>query len=394
MSITLETLIWFQVEGRDVNNVATFPGSTFLDLRKAIKAESKLTYNASSLVLRAKKDDPDVFKKDCQRSFSKLIDIGVDEDNPIKRDSLSVSLTRNDVIYRSSDNKMLDQQNLFVELERLFQNETEKQLTEKEENDVLSYFTVNKERHAAAALSSLHILSTDDPGTGKSRNANEFTRRDGNRIMAPAYDRMNPTLILLLILQLLREKMKLHDIIGTYEPPDPLNVVPCIFVIPVCTSTIAGPVEEDSRIPVFKNDGIASTLVEDCGGHGRVLEDLNDCLAGRLNLSENYCDAIFGSVRDARPIAISHEQGDPILRDWEFVDYGEQRALLNPVSLLQAKSWQKPQQLEIARHQTDTNLKISLQANRISAGYREFERNSPIQTDGKTDHSKDIPTRA
>ena len=268
------------------------------------------------------------------------------------------------------------------------------------------------------------------------------------------------------------------------------------FVIPVCTSTITGPIEGtlkyshrkrvylpvaslqppnyrqgDSLVPVFKNDPITTILVEDCGGHGRALEILNDCLVGRnieecnLNdlmsdlrrdLTKKYRDAIFGSVEDARPIArailtrtllslykpvpntkktpdqyagsglirfehinedsprgyltapyiwlwifveISHEQGDPILRDWEFADYGEQKALLNPVLSLQAKSWQSFEkfvasfrciksavieedelttisevhagarlngdiqfknhnlQLEIARHQTDTKSK-------------------------------------
>ncbi|CAG8790304.1 912_t:CDS:1, partial [Acaulospora morrowiae] len=114
-------------------------------------------------------------------------------------------------------------------------------------------------------------------------------------------------------------------------------------------------------------------------------------------LTERYRDAIFGSVDDARPVArailtrrllnlyknvpktkktpdqfagsglirfkqinkdspqgyltapyvwlwifveVSNDQADPILRDWEFSDYGEQRALLNPVTSLQAKSWQ------------------------------------------------------
>jgi len=39
-------------------------------------------------------------------------------------------------------------------------------------------------------------------------------------------------------------------------------------------------------------------------------------------------------------VEISNEEGDPLLRDWEFADYGEQKALLNPVTSLQAKSWQ------------------------------------------------------
>ncbi|CAG8799103.1 24262_t:CDS:2, partial [Racocetra persica] len=175
------------------------------------------------------------------------------------------------------------------------------------------------------------------------------------------------------------------------------------FLIPVCTSAITGLVEGTfkysnrkrvylpiaslqppnycqggSLIPVFKNDEITNTLVEDCGGHGRALEVLNECLAGRnieecnLNalmndlhhkLTKKYRDAILGSVKDARPLTpdefaasglirleqidkdspvgyltalyiwlwilveICNEQGAPIFRDQ---DYGEQRALLNP----------------------------------------------------------------
>ncbi|RHZ76437.1 hypothetical protein Glove_197g38 [Diversispora epigaea] len=292
-----------------------------------------------------------------------------------------------------------------------------------------------------------------------------------------------------MLFQLLREKMKLYKIIETYEPPNPMDVVTLIakhhnqdlkdvtvilvvdgmqqlienkddslklnssfyktltsvadltfsgtFVIPVCTSTIVGPIDGvlrysqrkriylpvtslqppsyrqgDSLIPVFKNDEVTNTLVEDCGGHGRALEVLNDCLAGRsieecnvdtlmndlrYKLTEKYHDAILDSVEDARPIArailtrcilnryrpipktnktpdefvgsglirfeqlssnskrgyltapyiwlwifveISNEEKDPLLRGWEFADYGEQRALLNPVTSLQAKSWQ------------------------------------------------------
>ncbi|KAF0345698.1 putative crinkler family protein [Gigaspora margarita] len=330
-------------------------------------------------------------------------------------------------------------------------------------------------------------------GSGKSRNANEFhqtaisclstqedkellTRIKEAWVFFVSYENgtslrnneYQPYLAIgtRMLLQLLRERMNLDKIIEIYDPPSPLEVVLLlmenkddglnsnsqfyrtlssigdllfsrIFIIPVFTSTITGPIEStlkyshrkrvylpvaslqppnyrkgDSLIPVFKNDEITNTLVEDCGRHGRALEALNDCLAGRNieecnidtlmndlrnNLTDMYRDAIFGSVRDARPIArviltrrlldlykpvpktdktpdqfagsglirfeqinkdspkgyltapyiwlwifveISHEQGDPILRDWEFADYGEQRALLNPVSSLQVKSWQ------------------------------------------------------
>ena len=93
-SITLETPIWFQVEGRHPNEVTTLPGSNFIHLLRAIKEEEGLTCSASSLILRAKKEidldhvitlDNNIFKKDCQRNFSNLIKIfDVKEDNPIK----------------------------------------------------------------------------------------------------------------------------------------------------------------------------------------------------------------------------------------------------------------------------------------------------------------------
>src|SRR6185369_15084458 len=76
--------------------------------------------------------------------------------------------------------------------------------------------------------------------------------------------------------------------------------------------------QDHSLVPVFKNDEITKTLVEDCGGHGRALEVLNDCLAGRSieecnldtlmndlrhKLTETYRNAILISAEDARPIA-------------------------------------------------------------------------------------------
>ncbi|CAG8693137.1 4128_t:CDS:2, partial [Funneliformis caledonium] len=353
-------------------------------------------------------------------------------------------------------------------------------------------------------------------GTGKSRNANEFHRMAITCLSAQEDEelltRIKEAWVFLvsyenglalrteeshpffaigtrMLFQLLRGKMMLHEIIKTFNPPDPLDVVSLIakhhnrdlknatvilvvdgmqqlmenkddglklnstfyktltsvadlafsstFVIPVCTSTITGPIDGmlrysprkriylpvaslqppnyrqgDILVPVFKNDEITNTLVEDCGGHGRALEALDDCLAGRSieecnvdtlmndlrhDLTEKYRNAIFSTVEDARPIAraiftkrllnkykpipktdktpdefvggglirfeqsssssrrgyltapyiwlwifmeISNEEGDPLLRDWEFADYGEQRAFLNPVTSLQAKSWQ------------------------------------------------------
>ncbi|PKY18187.1 hypothetical protein RhiirB3_430949 [Rhizophagus irregularis] len=125
--------------------------------------------------------------------------------------------------------------------------------------------------------------------------------------------------------------MDLYEIIEIYNPPHPMDVVKLIAkhynrdlksatVILIVDgmqhlmenkdyglkSTIAGPIygalsyskrdlvylpvaslqslnyqQGDSLVPVFKNDEITNTLVKDCGGHGRALEVLNDCLAGR-----------------------------------------------------------------------------------------------------------------
>jgi hypothetical protein len=345
-------------------------------------------------------------------------------------------------------------------------------------------------------------------GTGKSRNANEFhqtaitclsAQEDGELLtrikeawvflikfengFSLRQSETDPYLAIgnRMLLQLLREKMRLSEIINKYMPPDPLDVVSLIakhhnqdltkatvilvvdgmqqlienkddglksgsqfyrtltsvadlalsgvFVIPVCTSTITGPIDDtlkgftrnriylpvsslqppnyqqgDNLVPVFKNDEITNTLVEDCGGHGRALEILNDCLDGhsieecnvdtlmnklRHELTIKYRDAIFGSIEYARPIArailtrsllnkykhvpktdktpdelvggglIRFEQIEgssegyltaPYIWFWIFVEMSQQRgdpilrdwelALLNPVTSLQAKEWQ------------------------------------------------------
>ncbi|CAG8691070.1 16884_t:CDS:2, partial [Racocetra fulgida] len=255
------------------------------------------------------------------------------------------------------------------------------------------------------------------------------------------YQESNPYLAIgtRMLFQLLREKMDLYEIIETYYPPNPMDVVKLIakhynrdlksatiilvvdgmqqlmenkddglklnstfyktltsfadlafsgtFMIPVCTSTITGPI--DGTALEVLNDCLAGRSIEECN----VDTFMNDL---RYNLTKKYRDAIFSSVEEARPIArailtrrllnrykpipktdktpdefvgcglirfeqientpkgyltapyiwlwvfveMSQQLGDPILRDWEFADYGEQRALLNPVTSLQAKSWQ------------------------------------------------------
>jgi hypothetical protein len=116
-----------------------------------------------------------------------------------------------------------------------------------------------------------------------------------------------------------------------------------IFLLPCITSTIAGSVEKALKfshrkraylpvsslkpptyrqgnrvILVFERKEIMDTLVEDCGGHGRALEVLSECMAGRsidncnvnnlmndfrLRLTDRYIEAIQNTGRDARAIA-------------------------------------------------------------------------------------------
>ncbi|RGB25131.1 hypothetical protein C1646_803080 [Rhizophagus diaphanus] len=112
------------------------------------------------------------------------------------------------------------------------------------------------------------------------------------------------------------------------------------FMIPVCTSTITELIDgvlrnltrdriylpvpslqlpnDQQEVPVFKNDKITNTIVENCGEHRRTLEVLNDCLNGHsikecnvdtlmndlcYNLTKKYCDTIFSFVKEVRPIA-------------------------------------------------------------------------------------------
>ncbi|RGB22757.1 hypothetical protein C1646_775582 [Rhizophagus diaphanus] len=142
-------------------------------------------------------------------------------------------------------------------------------------------------------------------------------------------------------------------------------------------------------IPVFEKKEIMDTLVEDCGGYGRALEVLSECMAGRsivncnvenlmndlrFRLTDRYVEALQNTGRDARAIARapdeyihsglirferkheaqtgyftapyiwlwmlvekSHEWGDPIFRDWAFSDYKELREFMSTPG---SKPWQ------------------------------------------------------
>ncbi|RHZ79489.1 hypothetical protein Glove_144g65 [Diversispora epigaea] len=208
-----------------------------------------------------------------------------------------------------------------------------------------------------------------------------------------------------------------------------------VFLIPVCTLTISGQVEnllkhlfrncvylliislqpsyyrQGNKIaPIFNKNEVTSILVQDCRGHRRALEVLSDCLKGHdiekcnLNtlmhdlhfiLTNRYHDTIFDFIEYARSISrailnrlrlnlyrtipntnktpdelvrnrlirferinkdgpmgyliapyiwflifaeISYEQGNPILRDWKFTDYTEQKLFLDLVSSLHHKT--------------------------------------------------------
>ncbi|RHZ82069.1 hypothetical protein Glove_114g37 [Diversispora epigaea] len=224
-------------------------------------------------------------------------------------------------------------------------------------------------------------------GTGKSRNANEFHRTAISCLSAQEDQELltrikkawvflisleNGTSLLpmenpyfaigtRMLFQLLRMKMSLCDVIRAYEPPDPLKVVSLedsqfyktlsgiadlalkgTFLIPLCTSTITGEVENSLKhshrnhvylpvvplepsyqrqeykiVLVFNDDEVTNVLVQDCGGHGRALEVLNNFLDRRdikkcnfntlmhdlrLSLTETYHNAILGSIKYARPL--------------------------------------------------------------------------------------------
>ncbi|CAG8689995.1 18168_t:CDS:2 [Rhizophagus irregularis] len=116
-----------------------------------------------------------------------------------------------------------------------------------------------------------------------------------------------------------------------------------IFLLPCITCTIATSVEKalqfshrkraylpvpsmkpptyrqgNKVIPVFEKKEIMDILVEDCGGHGRALEVLSECMAGRsiekcnvenlmndlrFRLTDRYVEALQNTGRDARAIA-------------------------------------------------------------------------------------------
>ena len=116
-----------------------------------------------------------------------------------------------------------------------------------------------------------------------------------------------------------------------------------IFLMPCCTCTITSSIESvvalshrkrvylpvaslkppeyrqgKNLVPVFEKKDIMNILVEDCGGHGRALEVLSECMAGRsidncnfdnlmhdlrVRLTDRYKEAIWKSRSDAKAIA-------------------------------------------------------------------------------------------
>ncbi|CAG8456509.1 1378_t:CDS:10 [Funneliformis caledonium] len=90
------------------------------------------------------------------------------------------------------------------------------------------------------------------------------------------------------------------------------------FVIPLCTATVSDPVESVLKITHRKHDHIIKMLVNDCGGHGRALEVLQEILKDRdiqnvnindvmndlrIRLRDRYCEALMLSPSEARTIA-------------------------------------------------------------------------------------------
>ncbi|RHZ86987.1 hypothetical protein Glove_41g128 [Diversispora epigaea] len=296
-------------------------------------------------------------------------------------------------------------------------------------------------------------------GTGKSRNANEFHQTAITCLSAQEDEelltRIKEAWVFLIsfengfnlqiknesdsylaigtrmLFQLLREKMELHKIIETYEPPNPLDVVSLIskyynqnkknitvilvvdgmqqlmkkkddglysnskfystltsvanlafngiFLMPVCTSTISGLVNSVLRYSTWKCIYLPVPSLQPQAINKEIvrfwaLEALNDCLAGR-NIEECNIDTLMNDLYKPIPktnktpdefagsglirfeqiensstgyltapyiwfwifVEISQQLRDPIFQDWEFANYGKQRALLNPVTSLQAK---------------------------------------------------------
>ncbi|RUS18903.1 hypothetical protein BC938DRAFT_475865, partial [Jimgerdemannia flammicorona] len=196
-------------------------------------------------------------------------------------------------------------------------------------------------------------------GTGKSRNANEFrktgveslssddselastlrTRLSGAWVFNVSfetgnsirYDESNPYLAIgnRMLLQLLPNE-DMGYIARNFVPPEPLDVLKIvtkhekrdlgeitvilsstactlylalrkIFLIPCCTATITGPVDEFLKLTHRKHiylpdNYIVSVLVDDCGGHGRALEGLEEAL-GKRDIAMVDIDTLMKDLR-------------------------------------------------------------------------------------------------
>ena len=103
MSHKIKQYIWYQVEGRQEKNYVegSAAGSTFSQLRIAIKEQEDFQVSASTLIFSAKKADEveytiltiDFFRERCSNNLNSLINkFNITKFNPIKVTDLGISL--------------------------------------------------------------------------------------------------------------------------------------------------------------------------------------------------------------------------------------------------------------------------------------------------------------
>ncbi|GES74357.1 crinkler (CRN) family protein, putative [Rhizophagus clarus] len=195
-------------------------------------------------------------------------------------------------------------------------------------------------------------------GTGKSRNASEFRKTaiscfyENGTYLRPKEDDPLRAVGSRMLFQLLREEMSLNDVLFRYEAPFPMSVISLVakhenrdmkdimvilvvdgmqklmnavalshrkrVYLPVASLKSPEYRQGKNLVPVFEKKDIMNILVEDCGGHGRALEVLSECMAGRsivncniedlmhdlrVRLTDRYKEAIWKSRSDAKTIA-------------------------------------------------------------------------------------------
>ncbi|CAB5162682.1 unnamed protein product [Rhizophagus irregularis] len=156
-------------------------------------------------------------------------------------------------------------------------------------------------------------------GTGKSQNANEFHQTAITCLSAQEDGKLLTKIKEAWLMKDKDDGLKLDSMFYRTLTSFADLAFSGTFMISVCTSTITGLI-----------DGVS---VEEARPIARAI--LTRRLLNRykpIPKTDKTPDEFVGKM--------SQRLGDLILRDWEFADYGEQRALLNPITSLQAKLWQ------------------------------------------------------